>query len=137
MAKFFSLFCISIMAISTAGCEQDRYAYIATFFNACTYPVQVTVSHYSNLKSLDNSTNGLVKPGEFFSTDPVLQMIEYAEQDIQDTIANNYKLEISANGRTISLDKAGFLKVLEDAKLDHPAFTTLYGWTINDSKLCP
>ena len=138
MNKIFSLLCILITASSISGCAQQLYAYRAAFFNACTYPVQVTVSHYSNLDSLANSrADGLVEPRQIFAPDPVLLMTDGVKRDVKYAIADNYKLEISANGKTISLDKAGFLKVLEDAKLDHSFFTTVYEWTINDPKLCP
>ena len=136
MAKLFSQLCVLITVISISGCVQQLpYSLRADFLNACDYPVQVTASRYSNLDSLNNSrTVGLVEPKQTLNW--VLAMTDDT-CEVQNAVSDNYKLEISANDKTISLDKAGFLKILKNAKLDHSAFTRIYRWTISDPKLCP
>ncbi|MDR2464910.1 MAG: hypothetical protein LBD38_01350, partial [Streptococcaceae bacterium] len=64
--------------------------------------------------------------------------------EVQFTIPENYRLEISANGKKIILDKIQFLKVLERTPNHAKFWNYIYSegdpfreWTIKDSDLCP
>lgn len=158
MNKLFSLLGVLIMVISASGCVQQPPNYFrADFSNACDYPVRVTASRYSSSGSLAKRTkNGLLEQNLLWQTDnsslanrtndgllepgQTLNWVLDMSRDtckIENAVLDDYKLEINANGKTISLDKASFLKVLKNAKSDHDAFTRIYLWTISDPKLCP
>jgi hypothetical protein len=62
--------------------------------------------------------------------------------EIQKIVPDGYMPEISANGKTISLDKAEFLKAVKRSDYGRERrwliFTTAYFYgTISDSSLCP
>ena len=141
MSKFFSAICLllTFSGISDAT-EQPIYAYMIYYNNACAYPVQVTVHHYSTVVLLGEtlSKKQNLKAGESAS----IFEGSTTDDDIQTALSADYKLEINAAGKTISLNKSQFLKVLKKSdfgiiKCGIFCRTYRFSGTINDSSLCP
>jgi hypothetical protein len=63
-------------------------------------------------------------------------------KDVKTTLPDDYKLEINAEGKTISLDKKEFLRALKKSdfsreKCGFMCRTYSFSGTINDPSLCP
>ena len=130
MTKSFSLLLCALMT----GCSLQTTCHFGVYLhNACSYPVQINAIHHLDTVSLEPAKmNQRLDPGE---TILVLSIAHIAD-NVEFVVPEKFKLEISANDKTISLDKMEFLKVLEKAKY-HPYGTTSPFWTVNDSALCP
>ena len=140
MNRFFLLFLLML-----AGCQPERYSVAISFRNSCAYPVRIYAFPYLNESS--DKTETFIKeqnlePGEtalvFFSGN-----MSNSKESIQRVLADDYKLEISANGKTISLDKAQFLKVLKKSNYSREKGACIictsrrFSGTISTPSLCP
>jgi hypothetical protein len=132
MTKVILIFFFVTFAGESYGTPQRPYDYRVDFYNVCGYPVQISAFHHSNIESLDASDSWSLKPEELATR--VLDNLDFTNR-VHLTIPENYRLEISADGKTISLDKTQFLEVLErtprEGDLLYPE------WTIKDPSLCP
>ncbi|MDR2924359.1 MAG: hypothetical protein LBU76_00095 [Azoarcus sp.] len=139
MIRFPSFLCTILLASSfSAQSAQPWYSFDIYFRNICIYPVQLVVHHYSNAESLNEVLYQHLNKNETAEVFTYLQSID----DIQYVVPDNYKLEISANGKTLSLDKARFLEVLKksdysEEKCGFFCRTGTFSGTIKDPSLCP
>jgi hypothetical protein len=109
--------------------------------NVCGHPVRVIVLRYDMFDPVDQ----LLNPGEqtivmnndcldthgFFT----IQSSRYAIDRLSSCLQRDYKMMISANGKELSVDDTGMLKILEKADYSHGTYS--YNWMIRDPSLCP
>ncbi|WP_143479604.1 hypothetical protein [Aquipseudomonas alcaligenes] len=120
------------MSMLMAGCTaQEKYVYIVDFYNECSYAVGIDVNEYSNAKTPLHLVKTL-QPGESIE---VLSYISFSD-DLISGFPDNYKLEISANQKKITLNKPEFIAALEESSIGEPG-NTVDIWKISSDQLCP
>jgi hypothetical protein len=131
-------FCSPVCAASEAD-----YTFKVSFYNVCTSPVQIIASHY-------REKGGWMPSDEPLGVEKLLNPNEstlfflggFPSPEIKHTLPDDYKLEISANGKTLSLDKARFLEILKKSDYSREKCgiicrTFTFSGTIKDPSLCP
>lgn len=128
MTKPFALLCLLVLG----GCSaQSKTVFIADFENACAYPINITAHEYSNAKEPFVQDKRLA-PGEAAE---VLSYISFNDE-LENSFPDTYRLEISAHGRSHSLDKPRFLEQLERSQHERKG-NAIHSWKISDTTLCP
>jgi len=120
--------------------EQFEGTYFSvTFFNKCSYPVEITVSqHFSTYpKPLDSSVTYIKKANLEVAQDTEIFSGFALPDGIHKNVPDDFRLEISANDKTVSLDKAQFVEALKKIEyFDREYEERLFG-IIADPSLCP
>lgn len=125
-----ALFLLSLSLL--IGCSsQPKKVFIANFENACGHPLAVQAHEYSNGKAPFPAAQQLAA-GESIE---VLSYIAFSET-LADALPGTYRLDIAAQGRTLSLDKERLLAQLTRSPAEHKGNATTT-WTISDTSLCP
>lgn len=128
MTKPFALLCLFVLGGCTA---QSKTVFIANFENVCIYPVQITAHEYSNAKEpfvLDKR----LAPGEVTE---VLSYISFNDE-LENSFPDTYRLDITANGLSRSLDKPRLLEQLKRSRYEQKG-NSVNIWKISDTNLCP
>lgn len=114
------------------GCAaQSKTVFIADLENLCSYPVDITAYAYSNAKE-PFVLNKRVAPGDVVE---VLSYISFAD-DLENSVPDTYRLDITANGNSLSLDKPRFLAQLGRSHHERRG-NSIHAWKIRDTALCP
>ncbi|MDR2925320.1 MAG: hypothetical protein LBU76_05155 [Azoarcus sp.] len=129
MSVFYSSVCIS---------QQGFYGFSVSLYNMCPHTVQITSSHYRPKGDEILSIEKLLTPNE--ST--IIFLGIDGSPKIKRALPNDYKLEISTNGKTLSLDKDRFLEILKksgysEEKCGFFCRTGTFLGTIKAPSLCP
>ncbi|MDR1848945.1 MAG: hypothetical protein LBQ75_02785 [Zoogloeaceae bacterium] len=134
MNRLFLLFCLLMLA----GCEQETYWFYVSFRNVCAYPVHITAYRNSNVFPSDEILDRYLLESNDSVT--VFHRVEWSDEI---HVPDDYKLEISVNGKTISLDKAQFLEVLKKSDYSREKGACIictsnrFSGTISTPSLCP
>jgi hypothetical protein len=118
-----SFFLVGCTAQWTVNLEADLY-------NTCSYPVYITLHNHTSYTDYVNSDKPL-DPGNARN----VLWILCSHDDLPLCVSNDFKLEISSNGKILTLGRAEFFKVLGRSK--EKKGNTLHHWTIKDLTLCP
>jgi hypothetical protein len=114
------------------GCSaQPKTVLIADFENVCDYPVEVSIREYSNGK-------GPFAPGQSLATGEsaeVLSYITFSERP-EEGIPDTYRLDITAQGKSVVLDKERVLAQLARSSVERKG-NAIHTWKIRDTALCP
>jgi hypothetical protein len=114
------------------GCSaQPKTVLIANFENVCSYPVEIFVREYSNGKESFTHSQSLAT-GESVEVLSYITFSERPEEGIPDT----YSLDITAQGKSVVLDKERFLAQLTHSSVERKGHTPAI-WKIRDTALCP
>ncbi|WP_260523651.1 hypothetical protein [Pseudomonas sp. DNDY-54] len=105
--------------------------FIADLENLCSYPVDITAYEYSNAKEPFVS-NKRVAVGEVIE---VLSYISFNDE-LENSVPDTYRLDMTANGNSLSLDKPGFLAQLGRSHHERRG-NSIHAWKIRDTALCP
>ncbi|MDH1263868.1 hypothetical protein [Pseudomonas sp. GD03944] len=117
---------------TVSGCSaQPKKVFVANFENACSYPVEVSAHKYSNGK-LPFAATQTAAAGEPLE---VLSHINFGST-LDASLLNDYRLEIKAHDKSISLDKEHFLTQLSRSSAEKRG-NAIATWTIHDTTLCP
>ncbi|MDR0701798.1 MAG: hypothetical protein LBF61_05205 [Azoarcus sp.] len=129
------------LMLSAHATPQELYWHRVHFRNACSYPVQITVYSFNNSDEMDKTKQKNLQPGEVATY--VLIIVNLTDK-VELIIPEDYKMEIVAADKSISLDKAQFIKVLQKtpshARFWHYIYNEgdpFHEWTISDPSLCP
>jgi hypothetical protein len=98
----------ALIALILSACAQRIYFIRVDFKNVCQYPVDLIASHYSNFASLDDSVQQHILPEEAVT---ILSVGSF-NGDVRG-ITDKYTLVISANNKSVDLNKEQFLKLLD------------------------
>lgn len=114
------------------GCTaQSKAVFIADLENLCSYPVDITAHEYSNAKE-PFVLKKRVAAGEIIE---VLSYISF-DDELEHSVPETYRLDITANGNSLSLDKPRFLAQLERSQRERKG-NAIHSWRISDTTLCP
>jgi len=143
MNKCLIQFCILMGSFCSTACAspQPLYGFKISLHNACTYPVQIAVFHF-RLKGI--SLNETLTMEELLNPNESTRVFHgvYGSLEIKHALPDDYRLEISANGKTLSLNKTQFLEILKKSDYSREncgifcTSNTFLG-TISDPSLCP
>jgi hypothetical protein len=128
-----SAFCSAVHAS-----PQRPYGFKISLYNTCLSPIKITASHYR-----PKGWEGLGIEELLNSSESVLIFLGvHGSSDIEYILPDDYRLEISANGKTLILDKTRFLEVLKksdysEEKCGFFCRTGTFSGTIKDPSLCP
>ncbi|MDR2924557.1 MAG: hypothetical protein LBU76_01135 [Azoarcus sp.] len=126
--------------VNHAHTAQVIYNYDVSLRNVCAYPVQITAFQYLTPKLPDEMQIKKL----YLETGKSVSVFEGSNlpENIQEVVPDDYKLEISANGKTLSLDKAHFLEILKKSDYSREKCgifcrTDYFSGTIKNPSLCP
>lgn len=128
MTKHLVLLSLFVLGGCTA---QSKTVFIADLENLCSYPVDITAYEYSNAKE-PFVLNKRVAVGEVIE---VLSYISF-DDELENSVPDTYRLDITANGNSLSLDKPGLLAQLGRSHHERRG-NSIHAWKIRDTALCP
>ncbi|MBB4866923.1 hypothetical protein HNP46_005831 [Pseudomonas nitritireducens] len=128
MTRFLPLIFLVVLTGCTA---QSRYGFVVDWQNVCSYPVEVSAQAFTNADG-DTQRKQSLRIGE---STQVLSIVSL-NQDLTNSIPDDYSLDLAGNGRTLHLDKSGLLESLKRLPPRQQG-NAIQRWALNDGSVCP